>query len=419
LTDSPAPKQSSGTATETAPSEHPGEAAARALRIPITKPTFGEAEKRAILEPLESGWVVQGPRVQEFERRFGDYVGTGNAVATTSCTTALHLAVAVLGLKPGDEVLVPAFTWVSTANVVEYMGATPRFCDVDLRTFNVDPARFEEEVGPNTVGMIPVHLFGLCAEMDAVNAIARKHGLWVIEDAACAFGAWQDDHHAGTLSDIGAFSFHPRKSITTGEGGMLTTDVDERAELARTLREHGGDRSDLARHETTHSFLLAGFDHLGYNYRMTDLQGALGCAQMDRADGLLEDRRRLAGRYDEALVGVDWLTTPTVPEGNVHGYQSYVCLYGAEPSMASLEELNAARNDLMLRLERRGIATRQGTHAPVATRYYSRKYGLREEEFPAAVLAERLSLALPLYPGMSDAEQDLVVEELLAAHDEA
>jgi perosamine synthetase len=418
VTDSPPPKQSSGTATEIAPGEHPGAAAARALRIPITKPAFGEAEKRAILEPLESGWVVQGPRVQEFERRFADYVGTENAVATTSCTTALHLAVAILGLKPGDEVLVPAFTWVSTPNVVEYMGATPRFCEIDLRTFNVDPARFEEAVGPNTVGMMPVHLFGLCADMDAVNAIARKHGLWVIEDAACAFGAWQGGRHAGTLGDIGAFSFHPRKSITTGEGGMLTTASDEAADLAGILREHGAGSTDLSRDQAEGGFLLSEFHHLGYNYRMTDLQGALGCAQMDRADELLDERRRLAARYDEALAGLDWLATPEVPGDNVHGYQSYVCLYGHEPSLASLERLHAARNELMLRMERRGIATRQGTHAPVATGYYSRKYRLREEDFPAAVLAERLSIALPLYPGMSDADQDLVVEELLAAHEE-
>jgi perosamine synthetase len=397
-------------------SGHPGEEAAQALRIPITKPSFGERERRAIQQPLESGWVVQGPQVQEFERRFGAYVGAENAVATTSCTTALHLAVAALGLKPGDEVLVPAYTWVSTANVVEYMGATPRFCDVDLATFNIEPSRFEEAVGPKTVGMIPVHLFGLCADMEAVNAIAREHGLWVVEDAACAFGAWQEGRHAGTLGDVGAFSFHPRKSITTGEGGMLTTGDSERAELARTLREHGADRSDLVRHETSYSFLLADFDHLGYNYRMTDIQGALGCAQMERADELLDERRRLAARYDVALAGLDWLATPRVPEGNVHGYQSYVCLYGAEPSISSLEALHTERNELMLRMERRGIATRQGTHAPVATGYYSRKYGLREQDFPAAVIAERLSITLPLYPGLSDDEQDLVVEELLAAH---
>ena len=374
---------------------------------------------RAIQAPIETGWVVQGPHVAEFERRFGEYIGAEHAVATTSCTTALHLAVAILDLKPGDEVLVPAFTWVSTANVVEYMGATPRFCDVDIRTFNIDPARFEEAVGPNTVGMIPVHLFGLCAEMDAVTEIAQRHGLWVVEDAACAFGAWQDGRHAGTLGDIGAFSFHPRKSITTGEGGMLTTGDAAHADLAQALREHGANWSDLERHESEGSFLLADFNELGYNYRMTDLQGALGCAQMDRADELLDERRRLAARYDKALAGLEWLSPPVVPDGNVHGYQSYVCLYGgADPAFAEMEELHAQRNELMLRLERRGIATRQGTHAPVATSFYSRRYGLREEDFPAAVMAERLSIALPLYPGMSDDDQDLVVEELLAAHEE-
>ena len=399
-------------------SQHPGERATRALRVPITKPSFGEAEKRAIERPLETGWVVQGPYVDEFEQRFGGYVGAEHAVATTSCTTALHLAVAILDLKPGDEVLVPAFTWVSTANVVEYMGATPRFCDVDLASFNVDSTELERAIGPNTVGMIPVHLFGLCAQMEAVNALARKHGLWVVEDAACGFGAWQDGKHAGTMGDIGAFSFHPRKSITTGEGGMLTTGNEDWAKLAEILREHGAGGTDLSRHYAEGSFLLSDFNHLGFNYRMTDIQGALGCAQMERADELLGERRRLAARYDEALAELEWLATPRVPEGDIHGYQSYVCLYGIEPSMASLEELHSARNELMMRLEKRGIATRQGTHAPVATGYYSRKYGLREQDFPVAVMAERLSIALPLYPGMSDDEQDLVVEELLSAHEE-
>jgi dTDP-4-amino-4,6-dideoxygalactose transaminase len=400
------------------PSGHPGEEATRALRIPITKPSFGEAERRAVQAPIEAGWVVQGPHVAEFERRFGEYVGSAHSAATTSCTTALHLAVAILGLKPGDEVLVPAFTWVSTANVVEYMGATPRFCDVDLRTFNIDPANFEAAVGPKTVGMIPVHLFGLCAEMEPLNAIARKHGLWMVEDAACAFGAWQGGRHAGTFGDIGAFSFHPRKSITTGEGGMLTTDDPAHFELAQALREHGANWSDLDRHQSEGGFLLADFNELGYNYRMTDIQGALGCAQMERADELLDERRRLAARYDEALADLDWLAIPVVPEGNVHGYQSYVCLFGADPSFSEMDRLHAERNALMLRLERRGIATRQGTHAPVATSFYAGKYGFREQDFPAAVMAERLSLALPLYPGMSDEEQDIVVEELIAAHEE-
>jgi perosamine synthetase len=390
--------------------------AAEALRVPIAKPAFGEEELDAVQQPLQSGWVVQGPYVGRFEERFAAYTGAAHAVATTSCTTALHLAVAILGLKPGDEVIVPAFTWVSTANVVEYMGATPIFCDVDLDTFNVDVGRLEALVGPRTVGIIPVHLFGLCADMEGVNAIARRHGLWVLEDAACAFGAWQGGRHAGTLGDMGAFSFHPRKSITTGEGGMLTTARDDWDERARSLRDHGADRSDLARHDSRGAFLLADFNQLGFNYRMTDIQGALGCAQMDRADAILDERRRRAALYDEALAGVDWLRTPRTPAGDVHGYQSYCCLFAPEePTLEASERLHDKRNRVMGRMEERGIATRQGTHAPVTTSLYSQRYGLEACDFPCAVMAERLTLALPLYSGMTDADQELVVSELLDA----
>src|SRR3954451_22361788 len=187
----------------------------RLVKIPIARPLFGQEELDAIQKPLESGYVLQGPFVEEFERRLAAYVDVPHAVASTSCTSALHLIVAALGVKPGDEVIVPAFTWVSTANVVEYMGATPRFCDVDLTTFNIDADQIESLVGPRTVGIIPVHLFGLCADMAAGNAVAERHGLWVLEDAACAFGAWQGGRHAVTLGDLGASSFHPRKSVTT------------------------------------------------------------------------------------------------------------------------------------------------------------------------------------------------------------
>ena len=390
--------------------------AAQALRVPIAKPAFGPEELEAIQQPLQSGWVVQGPFVGQFEERFAAYTGASHAVATTSCTTALHLAVAILGLKPGDEVIVPAFTWVSTANVVEYMGATPRFCDVDLETFNIDVSQIAPLIGPNTVGIIPVHLFGLCADMDEVNEIAGRHGLWVVEDAACGFGAWQKGRHAGTLGDIGAFSFHPRKSITTGEGGMLTTGRADWDALARSLRDHGADRSDLDRHASRGAFLLADFNRLGFNYRMTDVQGALGCAQMDRADWILDERRRRARLYDEALAGVEWLHTPTTPADDVHGYQSYCCLFAPdEPTLAASERLHDMRNRVMGRMEERGIATRQGTHAPVLTSFYANRYDLDKAAFPRAVVAERLTLALPLYADMTDADQELVVTELLGA----
>jgi perosamine synthetase len=310
-------------------------------QIPITKPLFGDAELDAVRAPLESGWVVQGPQVQAFESRFAAYTGSPYAAATSSCTTALHLAVAALGLEPGDEVIVPAFTWVSTANVVEYQGATPVFCDVDLETYNLDVGRCESLVTERTVGIIPVHLFGLAAEIDRVLDLAERKGLWVVEDAACGFGCLRRGRHVGTFGSFGAFSFHPRKSITTGEGGMITTADAGLDELVRSLRDHGASRSDHDRHTMAGGFLLADYPHLGFNVRMTDIQGALGCAQLDRADWILDRRRALAARYDALLDGVDWLRTPRVPPGDVHGYQAYVCLFAPEePTLENVRDLH-------------------------------------------------------------------------------
>lgn len=384
------------------------------LNIPISKPYFGEEERLAVQKPLETGWVVQGPYVRAFEEQFAAYTGAPHAAASSSCTTALHLAVAALGLKPGDEVIVPAFTWVATANVVEYMGATPVFCDIDLATFNIDPALVEGLITPRTVGIIPVHLFGLCAEMDPIMEVARRRGLWVVEDAACGFGAWYRGRHSGTFGDAGCFSFHPRKSITTGEGGMVTTASTELDALVRSLRDHGATRSDLERHTSTSSFLLAEYPHVGYNYRMTDIQGALGGVQMDRADWILGDRRRVAAGYDRLLEDVEWLARPVIPPGHVHGYQSYVCLFQPEPaSVANVEALHERRNRLMAALEDGGIATRQGTHAPVIQSFFTRHYDLRPAAFPNAYLADRLSISLPLYAQLTDDEVELVTAAMI------
>jgi perosamine synthetase len=353
------------------------------LKIPITKPYFGPEESEAIQKPLETGWVVQGPFVKEFEDRFSAFTGAAHSIAASSCTTALHLAVAALGLKPSDEVIVPSFTWVSTANVVEYMGATTVFCDIDLRSFNINVDLLEGLITPRTVGIIPVHLFGLCADMEPILEIARRHHLWVIEDAACGFGAYYHGQHCGFFGEMGCFSFHPRKSITTGEGGMVTTQREDLAAKARSLRDHGASRSDLARHREKSAFLLADYDDLGYNYRLTDFQGALGVAQMDRAGWILKERSRRADLYSKALAAVDWLDLPIQPEGYVHGWQSYVCLFRSqEPNLDNVAELHAQRNAVMARLEEQGIATRQGTHAAALQGYYVHKYGCRPEHFP-------------------------------------
>jgi perosamine synthetase len=383
------------------------------MKIPITKPVFGAEEREAVVKPLESGWVVQGPFVAEFERKFSAFSGAAHSVATSSCTTAMHIAVAAFGLKPGDEVIVPAFTWVSTPNVVEYMGATPVFCDIDLATFNIDVKQLTSLVTSKTVGIFPVHLFGLCADMDPIIDLARRHGLWVIEDAACGFNAWYKGRHCGSFGDAGCFSFHPRKAITTGEGGMLTTASADVAALSRSLRDHGASRSDHARHNANAAFLLAEYDRVGFNFRLTDIQAAVGCAQMDRAPWIGQERSRVAAHYDEVLKAFEWLAPPQVARGYQHGYQAYVCLFRPEaPTMANVATLHDWRNRLMMRLEDRGVSTRQGTHAPVLQGFYREKYGIAPEAFPHSTIADRLSLTLPLYPGMTGEELDYVIAEL-------
>ena len=384
--------------------------------IPITKPFFGDEEINAVIEPLKTGWVVQGPFVEQFERKFSAFTKSMFSVATTSCTTALHLSVAMLGLKPGDEVILPAFTWVSTANVIEYMGAKPIFCDIDLGTLNIDPGQIESLVTTKTVGIIPVHLFGLCADMTSIMQVAEKHHLWIVEDAACAFGSWYYGQHAGTFGDTGCFSFHPRKSITTGEGGMLTTQSDSMNQLARSLRDHGASRTDLERHTSEYGFLLAEYELLGYNYRMTDLQAAVGSVQMDKARTILESRQQQAQRYDQLLSNYDWIIPPLVPENYAHGYQSYVTLFCPEaPSLKNVDRLHVRRNDVMASLDAKGIATRQGTHSPVIQSYYAQKYSLVPEQFPNAYIADRLTLALPMYVQLTEEAQDRVCRELRAA----
>jgi perosamine synthetase len=296
---------------------------------------------------------------------------------------------------------------------VEYMGARPVFVDIDLATFNLDVARLEEAITPQTVGIIPVHLFGLAADMDPILEIARRHGLWTIEDAACGFGTRYRSEHVGGFGDLAAFSFHPRKSITTGEGGMITTSRDELASTVRSMRDHGASLSDHERHTQAAGFLLADYDLLGYNFRMTDMQGAIGGVQMDRADWVLAERHRCAEAYDRLLDDLDWLSLPVTPPGSVHGYQSYVCLFQPEePNLESAERLHARRNRLMAALEAEGIATRPGTHAAFIQGYYATKYSIAQSDLPNSFLADRLSLSLPMYAGMTEDELSYVASSL-------
>jgi len=385
------------------------------MKIPISKPFFGIEEQRAVIEPLESGWVVQGPKTAEFERLFCEYTRTPHALATTSATTALHLALIALGVAPGDEVIVPAFTWVATANVVEMCGAKPVFVDIELDTFNIDVTKIEAAITERTRVIMPVSLFGVSADMNAIMEIARRHGLKVVEDDACATGAWYKGHHAGTLADIGCFSFHPRKAITTGEGGMLISADENVINHVRSLRDHGASVSDLARHSGAKSYILPDFNMVGYNYRMTDLQAAVGVVQMGRLEKILELRTTVARRYDQELSDLSWLRTPPTPKGSTHGYQSYVCLFQPEtPSMKNIAALHEQRNAVMDALEGAGVATRPGTHAVHMLGFYRDKYSIRPEDFPNSYIADQLTIAIPLYSTLSAEEQTYVIGALRA-----
>ena len=377
--------------------------------IPISKTYFDEDDYKAVVQPLKDGWVIQGKFVKEFEDLFSVYTGAKNSIAVSSCSTAIQLAVAAMDLKEGDEVLVPAFTWIATANAVEYTGAKPVFVDIDLSTFNVDVKKIEEKITSRTKGIIPVHLFGLCADMDSVMSIANKHNLFVIEDAACALGSYYKGRHCGSFGEYGCFSFHPRKSITTGEGGMITTKDNNKSELCRSLRNHGVGKPG----KDNYPFLLADYDNLGYNFRMTDIQGALGVSQIKKIDFLLSERRRVAVLYNEMLKDIENLKIPEERKDYTHSYQSYVCLYSPEiMNSANVEKIFSKRNKIMNLLEEKGIMTRQGTHSVPAQNYYKKKYSIKEDDSINALIAEKCSIALPLYAGMKEEDVDFVVKGL-------
>ena len=370
--------------------------------IPIALPSTGEEEWLAMKESVMSGWLTQGPKVAEFEKNFAEMHEVKHAIATTSCTTALHLMLAAAGIGPGDEVIVPSFTWVATANVVLYCGATPIFADVNSKTFNITPESVEEKITPNTKAVIVVHLFGLCADVDAIVKVLPK-SIILFEDAACAAGAIYKGKKAGSLGLAGAFSFHPRKPITTGEGGMITTNDDLLAEKIIMLRNHGASISEEQRHHGLKPYILPDFNMMGFNYRMTDLQGAVGSVQLKKLDAFISERARWAKFYRENLKEIEWLICPDEPPNGRHSWQAFVTY--VDPKKAPLN-----RNEIMGKLQEAGISTRPGTHAVHMLNYYKDKYGLKETDFPEASQCDQNTMALPLHNKMLEEDYHFIVQ---------
>jgi dTDP-4-amino-4,6-dideoxygalactose transaminase len=373
--------------------------------IPISLPVTGQEEWEALKEPLMSGWLTSGPKVREFEQLFAARHGVKHALAVTSATTALHLALVALGIKEGDEVIVPAFTWVSTANVVLYCGAKVVFVDIDPFTFNINPEDLSKRITSKTKAIIPVHLFGLCADMDKIKEIAGNIPL--IEDGACAAGASYKGTPAGGLGTIGCFSFHPRKSVTTGEGGMITTNDDELAEIMGMLRNHGASISEEQRHHGAKPYMLPDFNALGYNYRMTDLQGAVGVVQIKKLDQFINEREKWANFYTKELDSIPWLRTPKHGADYKHGWQSFVTFVDESKSPAS-------RNEIMELLQQQGISTRPGTHAVHMLNFYKEKFNIQPSDYPGAQAANNSSMSIPLHNRMVAEDFDYVVSVIKA-----
>jgi dTDP-4-amino-4,6-dideoxygalactose transaminase len=373
-------------------------------QIQISLPATGEEEWQAAREPLMTGWLTQGPQVAQFEREFAVRHAVKHALATTSCTTALHLILAAMGIGPGDEVIVPAFTWVATANVVLYCGATPVLADVERSTYNIDPADVARKLSPRTKAIIAVHLFGLCVDMDALRKVVPRE-IPIIEDAACAAGASYRGTPAGALGRAAAFSFHPRKSITTGEGGMVTTDDAQLADVANMLRNHGASISEEQRHKGPRPYLLADFNLLGFNYRLTDLQGAVGRVQLGKLDRFIAERERWARWYMQELGSIAWLRMPQLPIEGQHAWQAFVTY--VDPQRAPLP-----RNEIMERLQRRGVSTRPGTHAVHLLGYYRERFGLKPGDCPAASDCDAQTMAIPLHNRMQAEDFRYVVDAL-------
>lgn len=370
--------------------------------IPIAKPYLTEEEAKAAYDTILTGWITQGPKVQEFEEMFAAYTGAKFAVAVSNCTTALHLSLIVSGVERGDEVICPSMSYIATANAVRYVGAVPVFAEVSPTTYNLNPADVENRITDKTKAILLVHQIGLPADIDAFQELADRYGLVLIEDAACAAGSMYKGRKIGSHSELVCFSFHPRKVISTGDGGMITTNREDYYNRLKRLRQHGMSINDRMRHESKEVIFE---DHIevGYNYRMTDIQAAVGIKQLEKLDWIVAERRKIAMAYNRAFAGLDTIQLPSEKDGYFSNYQSYsIYLKGS---------CSADRNLLMQKLLEKGIASRRGimtTHRETAYRHFS-----SDVKLPISENLQDCSILLPLYVPMEVEDLQFVIDTFL------
>jgi perosamine synthetase len=366
-------------------------------KIPVMIPMLGEEEAQAAADTVRSGWVAQGPRVAEFERAFAATVGAGHGVAVSSCTTGLHLALVAAGVGPGDEVIVPSLSFIATANAARYVGATPVFADVDLTTGNLTVDSIDAVRTERTRAIIAVHQGGVPFDVRALRAAAEGWDVGLVEDAACAAGSTVYGEPVGTGAAIAAWSFHPRKVITTGEGGMVTVDDPEQAARLRRLREHGMNVSAADRHASAQPVLEA-YLETGYNFRMTDIQAAIGLVQLTRLAGLVAQRRELAARYHELLADLDGVTAVRDPDHGQTNFQSFWVLLD--------KTFGPSRDEVLVELAANGVSARRGIMAAHLEPAYAESAGL---DLPVTRQLTGDSLILPLHHALTADDQDHVV----------
>ena len=376
--------------------------------IPVARPLLDEREAEAARRVILSGWVTQGPEVAAFEREFAEAVGARHACAVSSCTTALHLALAACGVSSGDEVVTVSHSFIATSNAIRYCGATPVFVDIQRETYNIDPSLVEAAIGPRTKAILAVHQLGMPCDLEAIVEIGKRRSIPVVEDAACAIGSeirWNDrwERIGYPRGLVACFSFHPRKLLSTGDGGMLTTADPDLDRKFRLLRQHGMSVSDTARHSSS-TVIQEEYPVLGYNYRMTDIQAAIGREQLTRLSGIVSRRRALAERYRERLANVAGVSIPTEPEWARTNWQSYAVRVDA-----------GHRRQIMQRMLDAGISTRRGAMNAHREAAYPAGTWRAAGSLQESEAAQDAAVVLPLFHQLTEADQDRVVEELARA----